>query len=197
MLSIQIVINTLEHIPSMPILMIGRVLGGLSTSLLFSAFESWMVSEHRRQKFPDDLLASTFSVASAGNGLMAISAGFLSQMAADRLGDIGPFQLAIALTVLTLVIVSFWHENYGSAAEETDNSSNKDSEKEVPKTFFESLLIAMNDPHILLVGLSQAFFEGAVYTFGKIVLRTFPDWMSLISCFCHSVLMGTNVAIAW
>eukprot|EP01040_Poterioochromonas_malhamensis_P022629 gene22629-27563_t len=39
---LEIVINTLEHIPSMPILMVGRVLGGLSTSLLFSAFESWM-----------------------------------------------------------------------------------------------------------------------------------------------------------
>lgn len=184
----------------MPILMVGRVLGGLSTSLLFSAFESWMVSEHRRQKFPDDLLASTFSVASAGNGLMAISAGFLSQMAADRLGDIGPFQLAIALTVVTLVIVSFWHENYGSAEEETDSKSDsdKDSEKkEVPKTFFESLLIAMNDPHILLVGLSQAFFEGAVYTFGKIVFRLLPDWMLLMSCFCRSIFVGTDAAVPW
>ena len=43
----QIVINLIEHIPNMPALMFGRVLGGLSTSLLFSAFESWMVSEHR------------------------------------------------------------------------------------------------------------------------------------------------------
>lgn len=43
----QIVINLVEHIPSMPLLLLGRVLGGLSTSLLFSAFESWMVSEHR------------------------------------------------------------------------------------------------------------------------------------------------------
>lgn len=66
----------------MPVLMIGRILGGLSTSLLFSAFESWMVSEHRRHNFPDSLLASTFAFASAGNGLMAIGAGFLSQLTA-------------------------------------------------------------------------------------------------------------------
>jgi hypothetical protein len=37
----------MEHVPSMPLLLAGRVLGGMSTSLLFSAFESWMVSEHR------------------------------------------------------------------------------------------------------------------------------------------------------
>jgi MFS transporter, MFS domain-containing protein family, molybdate-anion transporter len=47
MYQLQIVINLIEHIPNMYALMIGRILGGLSTSLLFSAFESWMVSEHR------------------------------------------------------------------------------------------------------------------------------------------------------
>lgn len=45
----QVAINSLEHIPSMTLLLLGRVLGGISTSLLFSAFESWMVSEHRKQ----------------------------------------------------------------------------------------------------------------------------------------------------
>lgn len=39
----------MEHIPDMRLLLLGRVLGGISTSLLFSAFESWMVSEHRKQ----------------------------------------------------------------------------------------------------------------------------------------------------
>ncbi len=66
----------------MPALLIGRVLGGLSTSLLFTAFESWMVSEHRRRGFHESLLTSTFSIASAGNGLAAIAAGFFAQLAA-------------------------------------------------------------------------------------------------------------------
>jgi hypothetical protein len=65
----------------MPALLFGRVLGGLSTTLLFTAFESWMVSEHRRQGFGEELLAGTFSVASAGNGIMAILAGLLAQRA--------------------------------------------------------------------------------------------------------------------
>lgn len=81
---LEIVINLLEHIPNMPVLLVGRVLGGLSTSLLFTAFESWMVSEHRARGFDDDLLDSTFSLASAGNGLMAIFAGILAQLAAGK-----------------------------------------------------------------------------------------------------------------
>ena len=79
---LEIVINLLEHIPSMPALMVGRVLGGMSTSLLFSAFESWMVSEHRKRGFSEELLSSTFAISSWGNGVVAIMAGVFAQLAA-------------------------------------------------------------------------------------------------------------------
>jgi hypothetical protein len=37
-----------KHSPEYKILMIGRILGGVATSLLFSAFESWLVAEHNK-----------------------------------------------------------------------------------------------------------------------------------------------------
>jgi MFS family permease len=87
---LEVAINVLEHYPDMRLLMLGRILGGMSTSLLFSAFESWMVSEHRRRGFPEHLLSSTFALASWGNGVMAITAGFLAQMSSGRDGDAVP-----------------------------------------------------------------------------------------------------------
>ena len=42
---LEIIINTMEHSQNFIVLLIGRVLGGISTNLLFSAFESWMVSQ--------------------------------------------------------------------------------------------------------------------------------------------------------
>lgn len=35
-----------KHSPQYRVLMLGRVLGGIATSLLFSSFESWLVAEH-------------------------------------------------------------------------------------------------------------------------------------------------------
>ncbi len=35
-----------KHFANFNILMVGRLLGGISTSILFSAFESWLVYEH-------------------------------------------------------------------------------------------------------------------------------------------------------
>ncbi|RRT77548.1 hypothetical protein GW17_00018101 [Ensete ventricosum] len=37
-----------KHFPEYELLMVGRVLGGISTSLLLSAFESWLVAEHNK-----------------------------------------------------------------------------------------------------------------------------------------------------
>ena len=36
----------IQHVPSYWVLMCGRVAGGMATSILFSAFESWVICEH-------------------------------------------------------------------------------------------------------------------------------------------------------
>ena len=112
---LEIVINTLEHFPSLPLLLFGRVLGGISTSLLFSAFESWMVTEHRKREFPEEWLASTHGLASTGNGVAAVIAGVLAQLSADAMGDIGPFRLAIALTVLSPLAAKNCEQSFARA----------------------------------------------------------------------------------
>lgn len=37
-----------KHFADFNILMIGRLLGGIATSILYSAFESWLVFEHNK-----------------------------------------------------------------------------------------------------------------------------------------------------
>lgn len=37
-----------KHSPQYKVLMVGRILGGIATSLLFSAFESWLIAEHNK-----------------------------------------------------------------------------------------------------------------------------------------------------
>ena len=153
---LEIVINLLEHIPSMPVLMFGRILGGLSTSLLFSAFESWYNTEHRKRKYPEELMASTFAISSWGNGVVAIAAGIFAQLASDVAGDIGPFQLAILLTAMTLILILFWTENYGKTEEGVDS---------IMQSIRSSTNKILKSPSMLYLGLSQSFFEGAVFTF--------------------------------
>lgn len=158
-LVLEIIINILEHFNNFPMLLASRVMGGVSTSLLFTAFESWMVSEHRKQGFPEGWLADTFSWASFGNGLIAIGAGLMAQLFADALGEIGPFQAAIAFTALALVFVVFWRENYGGDDPEKKDTNGKG--KDEPS----AVSLIMNDRKMLLFGITNSLFEGAMYSF--------------------------------
>ena len=100
------------------VLMLGRVLGGISTSMLFSTFEAWYVYEHvDHHDFPTDWIGVTFSKTTFWNGLLAIFAGIMANLFAETLGygPVAPFVLAIApLIICGLLVTQFWPENYGN-----------------------------------------------------------------------------------
>jgi len=157
---LEVIINTLEHSTHFPTLLLGRVLGGISTNLLFSAFEAWMTTEHRKRKFPESWLSETFSSASVLNGSTAVFAGIVAQLLEDAFGQIGPFQGAIALTVLAMLLVLRWEENYG----ESGNDDDKDSSSLFLR-FKDGWKTTVSDSLIFRIGLTQALSEGAMYTF--------------------------------
>jgi MFS transporter, MFS domain-containing protein family, molybdate-anion transporter len=54
--------------------MLGRLLGGVATSLLFSVFEAWLIGAHSSANVMTHLPKS-FSMAQYGNSIVAILAG--------------------------------------------------------------------------------------------------------------------------
>src|SRR6186713_1781503 len=63
------------------ILFLGRVLGGVSATLLYSVFESWMVTEFNRV-LPDEpasTMSGIFSTMTTLNSVIAIAAGVLAE----------------------------------------------------------------------------------------------------------------------
>lgn len=118
-----------KHSSDYAMLMLGRVTGGIATSLLFSTFECWMVGEHcGRRGFSGSLLRYMFGVMFFVMYLTAIIAGVMAQAAADYKvltkvegyrtmhygGYTAPFDLSIVMLVITIPLICFlWEENYG------------------------------------------------------------------------------------
>ncbi|KAG8073140.1 hypothetical protein GUJ93_ZPchr0006g41857 [Zizania palustris] len=148
-----------KHSPEYKILMVGRVLGGIATSLLFSAFESWLVAEHNKRSFDPQWLSITFSKAIfIGNGLIAIVSGLLANLLADNLGfgPVAPFDAAACFLAIGMaIIMSSWSENYG------DPSDSKD----LMSQFKVAAKAIASDEKIALLGAIQSLFEGSMYTF--------------------------------
>ncbi|NWR60515.1 MFSD5 protein, partial [Bucorvus abyssinicus] len=138
------------------VLAVGRVLGGLSTALLFSAFEAWYVHEHvERHDFPREWIAVTFSHAAFWNNVVAVAAGGVAELFAEGLGlgPVAPFMVSIPLLVLSgLSAVKTWDENYGQG-------------RPLTKTCGDGLKCLLSDRRVLLLGTVQALFESVIYIF--------------------------------
>lgn len=96
-----------KHSGDFWILLLGRLLGGVSTSLLFSAFESWLVAEHFSRGYSESLLNETFSKAVfLGAGLMAIISGLVGNVLVENL-KLGPVSVCGSVMIFHY-FVDFW-----------------------------------------------------------------------------------------
>jgi MFS family permease len=102
-------------VPSVPLLLLGRVLGGISTSILFSAFESWLISAGSASALPSADLSTIMGRATLVNGIVATGAGVLSnQLVGWTANFAAPFVASGALLVLGWIVIrASWGENYG------------------------------------------------------------------------------------
>lgn len=91
------------------VLFVGRALGGASTTILYSCFESWMVTEYN-VLFPDEpasTLSGIFSTMTTLNSVVAVLAGILAEWFADLAGtQKAPFMSAIGC--LALAFMAIW-----------------------------------------------------------------------------------------
>eukprot|EP01147_Barroeca_monosierra_P004407 gene4407-6678_t len=144
-----------KHVNSFYILLLGRVLGGIATSLLFSVFEAWMVAEHTTAGFDSKWIASTFGIMAIGNGIVAIASGWVAQASVDVVGHpVATFDMSFLLLAIgTASVLSTWSENYGASNQKFRQNIQQAAE------------VIWNDRTVLLLGSIQALFEGAMYTF--------------------------------
>lgn len=89
-------------------LFIGRILGGVSTSILYSAFESWMVTEWMTRDLGSSgiTLSYFFGVLTQANSVTAIVAGVFSEWLVEKTGTFkSPFLAVCVLLPLAACII--------------------------------------------------------------------------------------------
>ena len=172
------------------VLVMGRVLGGIATSLLFSAFEAWYVHEHiETHDFPKEWIAVTFNKATVWNGILAIIAGLTANFLAWAwvdLGPVSPFIAAIPFLVISGVVVSSrWEENYGQQKVKFRHSCMTGLQK------------IITEPRIFLIGIITSLFESSMYIFvflwTPILDPADPSLGIVFSCFMVCIMIGSAI----
>jgi len=156
--ALEIFINYLEQFPILLFLVVSRMIGGITTNLLYTVFETWLVTEHRKRNYGEDKLGIILHDSNIVSNLAAIVSGYIAHCLATAFGPVGPFQGAVGFTFLALFIVtSLWSENYGSTSSE-NNSSMKEHIVDAYETI-------VDDPRLSCLGLIHGLTEGSLQTF--------------------------------
>lgn len=187
---------------SYPVLILGRCLAGMASSLLFSTLEAWYIHEHSQTyDFPMEWVAITFSHIAFGSSIMAVVAGLVADLLVRwaSLGFASPFVISMpVLLCVAGLIAGLWNENRG---EDIDLSSEK-----MRRSCGTGLKEILMNPLVFLIGTVQSFFESTLFVFvfiwtpaiggrllvgtTRIVLSNIPLGVAFASFMVCSVLGG-------
>ena len=156
---LEMIINYLELFPIFAGLITSRIIGGITTNLLFSVFESWLVSEHRSRGFEEEKLEIILRDSTIVSNSAAILSGYLAHKLADHFGAVGPFQGAVGLTFFALVLVAgVWSENFGNGNCASELVTWRDN-------MVNAFTTIKNNSKISRIGIMQGLTEGSLQTF--------------------------------
>lgn len=174
------------------LLLVGRMLGGISTSILYSAFDSWYINEHvNYYKLPEEWLNNTFAKATFFNATLAILAGLLSYFLVSVLefGPVAPFVTAIPFLITSSIyIVSVINEHYVRNTKSASASVKK------------AIILWMTNKNIFTLSVVQSLYEGVMYLFIYIWTPTFdvlkdskPPLGLVFSSFMLALMIGSKI----
>jgi len=198
-------------VPSLPILFFGRVMGGLSTSILYSVFESWLVSSSNHLALPQSALSNILGRATLVNGIVAAIAGVVSNnLVSNTFTFRSPFVASGVLLVLAWIAINrTWHENRGGASAGGDGGifqlRRLSQAWVIVKSGKPNPLGVDNspsppvDPLLLVLGLTQTCFEGSMYLFVFVWVPTLQEAAQtatlplgiIFSAFMLSMMIGS------
>ncbi len=179
-----------KHYNSYNVLMLGRVLGGIATSLLFSSFESWMVSEHFSKGFSADLLGGTFAQVDSCFACFGVALANTS-LVPSHSTSFNPFsppcpkqQAYFGNSVIAIIagLLGGWAaENFGFVAPfdcsmvclvvgtimvySTWGENYGDSVTAFSEQLSKAVTTISTSKTVMMAGAAQSLFEGAMYTF--------------------------------
>ncbi|KAL7541550.1 hypothetical protein ACHAXR_011032 [Thalassiosira sp. AJA248-18] len=141
----------MKHCKHFYVLLLGRVGGGVATSLLFSVFESWLIRAHGvrglgskgglTKEEEEKWLAKSLAVSMYGSSLVAIGSGVLANLVVGISGKMRPWNVTgngepllyiggyiaafdvclVPLALCAVLIMVLWEENYGEASASTND----------------------------------------------------------------------------
>ncbi|KAI3649607.1 hypothetical protein MP228_005239 [Amoeboaphelidium protococcarum] len=151
-----------------PLLVIGRILDGISMSLFIAVYEVWMVSEYQNSKSPFYQLADTFISMGFYTPLLGILAGVISHQLVDSTKW---YQIPYLFSLLWIVFALLTLRGLS----ESGSTNNRRRVSSILTACIKSLNLFRLDKRILCIGLNMVMFESVqivwAFLFGPVLSK--------------------------
>ncbi|KAI1134024.1 MFS general substrate transporter [Hypoxylon sp. FL0543] len=154
---------------AMWILLAGRILSGIGLNLLWTSFESWMITEYNaraldQSSFP---LSTIFGVMTRYNCITAILAGSVAYCIVLVSGSKSdPFIVGICLDVVAAILIFWtWNENSGASGSHGPCRQDGLGCDKMGKMSDERGTSALGDSRIWVLSFASCCFEGSMFIF--------------------------------
>jgi MFS transporter, MFS domain-containing protein family, molybdate-anion transporter len=138
---------------SFSVLLLGRILSGIGTSLLCTIFESWMVFNFKLHNISREILEDTLSKSTVCNSVSAIVAGIVAQISVKYMGYSGPYKI-ILIPLVCGSLLCFW----GFEADSLELHH-------APDTLGLQASLKSMDKNVWILCITQSIFLSTMYTF--------------------------------
>jgi len=158
---LEVFINLLEQYPFYYGLVASRMIGGFTTNLLSTVFETWLDTEYRRRGIEKEKYELILRDSVIVSNVAAVVSGYMAHVLAEYYGVVGPFRGAVSCTLIAfLVILGVWSENYGTPSE--DDSAKVSG---VWKFLRDAISAYWHDSHMTRVGVTQGLTAASLQIF--------------------------------
>ncbi|KAK8112795.1 hypothetical protein PG984_013321 [Apiospora sp. TS-2023a] len=155
------------------VIVVGRVLAGVGTTLLWSVFESWMVAEYNARGLGQGQcnsrlpLSAMYGVMTTYNCITAILAGLVAHCVVLALGSkMHLFILALILdSTAAVIILRTWTENRGESPSNRSQQQIEDEGTEPVESLGGRLLDSLTNVRVWVLSLVSCCFEGTIFLF--------------------------------
>lgn len=163
--ALEVGINMLEQFPFLSGLIVSRVVGGVTTNLLSTVFETWLDTEYRNRGFAEEEYETLMRDSVVVSNLAAIASGYLAHVLAESFGNTGPFQGAVTCTAVAFAVVFFlWNENYGKLGQQNEEGEESKSTSPIAQ-LKETLTFIRSDSKVMRVCITQGLTLGSLHIF--------------------------------
>jgi len=163
--ALEVGINMLEQFPFLSGLIVSRVVGGITTNLLSTVFETWLDTEYRNRGFAEEDYETLMRDSVVVSNLAAIASGYLAHVLADSFGNTGPFEGAVTCTAVAFAVIFFlWNENYGKTGQSSVEGEENKSKSPLTQ-LNETLIFITSDSRVLRVCITQGLTLGSLHIF--------------------------------